>query len=579
MHRSYVLIALVLVVTAGCPVGEPESGDSDANAERGTLSADVTELFVGGTGSSGTTGGTGTGTTTEILPPVFQVAELFSRTFPGTRGATARQFALADMQRSPQTIDINSDGQPDFAVVNGVETGVVQVFASQGANTDLDFLSLSLDRPVFATIFQPDLTGAADIAVGDIDNDGELDVVTCGDEGVFYLRHPNGSHPDGRALNTTDLRYWNVSHIDGTSDMKLSDPQEGSDYPRANLAPANLNSGFLIDDGDGRSNHGLNELKDMVCGGCNHGPLAAPANFKWTVDNRFERVALGDIDNDGDLDIVTSQDWTYSVELGRDTVSAESNVQMIWLLRNPGNETLGINWDISRLGSDERAARTDDSQLATNDRHSAVGLFLLDLDGDGDLDIISAAKTDNDVQVAWFENPGAALVESDLSWTQWRIGSIRAAISVDVGDVTGDGNHDIVVASTEQGQVFLFEQPSTGPEREYDWDGNAIYSSVDGIGPVDVRIADIDGDGANEIISGETGGKVLYLEPPSGDVLGSWTAQTMEQLIPAGQVGLLGAADFDGDNDLDVVIAVDAGNDNEDRVMMLVNVPQTAGGG
>ena len=64
------------------------------------------------------------------------------------------------------------------------------------------------------------------------------------------------------------------------------------------------------------------------------------------------------------------------------------------------------------------------------------------MDGDGDLDIVSASF--NDDTVAWYENDGAAnptFTAADIAT------SADGARSVTIADIDGDGDLDIVSAS------------------------------------------------------------------------------------------------------------------------------------
>ena len=63
------------------------------------------------------------------------------------------------------------------------------------------------------------------------------------------------------------------------------------------------------------------------------------------------------------------------------------------------------------------------------------------MDGDGDMDIVSASKEDN--TIAWYENNGAA----DPTWTAADIATSAAgAWDVYAADMDGDGDMDIVSA-------------------------------------------------------------------------------------------------------------------------------------
>ena len=81
--------------------------------------------------------------------------------------------------------------------------------------------------------------------------------------------------------------------------------------------------------------------------------------------------------------------------------------------------------------------RSTASDIATS-ADGARSVFAADMDGDGDMDIISASI--NDDTIAWYENNGAA----DPSWTAADIAtSADGARSVFAADMDGDGDMDI----------------------------------------------------------------------------------------------------------------------------------------
>ena len=66
--------------------------------------------------------------------------------------------------------------------------------------------------------------------------------------------------------------------------------------------------------------------------------------------------------------------------------------------------------------------------------NGAFSVFVADMDGDGDMDIVSASV--NDDTIAWYENNGAA----DPTWAAADIAtSADGARSVFVADMDGDG--------------------------------------------------------------------------------------------------------------------------------------------
>ncbi|MBU0640360.1 MAG: VCBS repeat-containing protein [Planctomycetes bacterium] len=474
--------------------------------------------LVGGSGtlvsSGGVTGGAG-GTFTENL--------IQERTFLDGRAVVTTTYRINDMTRTPVYIDFDGDGQVDPVVGyqhddRGIIRGVIQILLSRQASNLGDFLSLPLDgggNP-WANLL--------DVAVGDIDGDGALDIVAATRDGVVYLHHPTGRP-------VTDLRYWGNE----TAELEL------------------INGTTETVDSD--------ELLAIVTQAL--GPFVNLDNYTITVEQGYTNVEIADFDNDGDNDVAASRRMTISLEPnpGVEVPPEQIVAGNVQILINPEFATDGQSWTAISIGGHERHS--------VSDRDGAAGVMPYDVDGDGDLDVISAARKDAAVQLAWFENPGTPL-DSATNWTQWRIGSLRDAWTFDVADLTNDGRPDVVATGPETQQMVLFVQPTSGPQREYEWDRYAIVN-FESYQPLDVKALDIDNDGSRELVVGGSEGAVRYFEQPA-NLNDEWGAHVILNCDPPGDVGLLGYGDVDGDGDFDFIAVLDSTeNDNYDRVLWIRN--------
>ena len=156
------------------------------------------------------------------------------------------------------------------------------------------------------------------------------------------------------------------------------------------------------------------------------------ADPSWTSSNiatsadQPQSVFAADMDNDGDMDIVSASD-------GDDTIAWYEN-----------NGAVDPTWS---------AANIDTNADGAQDVHVA------DLDNDGDMDIVSASATDN--TIAWYENDGAA----DPSWSASDIAtSVSGARSVFAADIDGDGDLDVISASYADNTIAWYETSAAIPE-------------------------------------------------------------------------------------------------------------------
>ena len=121
----------------------------------------------------------------------------------------------------------------------------------------------------------------------------------------------------------------------------------------------------------------------------------------------------------------------------------------------------------------------------------ARDVHVADMDNDGDLDIVSVSAFDD--TVAWYENDGAA----NPTFTAANIvTNLDHAYGVYIHDLDGDGDQDIIAASTYDDKITWLENNGAADPT---FAATTIATSADG--PRDVFVADIDSDGDMDIVA------------------------------------------------------------------------------
>ncbi len=183
-------------------------------------------------------------------------------------------------------------------------------------------------------------------------------------------------------------------------------------------------------------------------------------------------------------------------------------------------------------------------QIAVSEEEFSNDCALADLNGDGFLDIVIPDATVEPHNLFWFENPGGTSVLGSSHWTRHSIGQTGSwCKDVRVVDVDGDGALDVVAKPQSRPPLLFF-----GEEHHNAW--ARVEVVAEGSGREGLAIGDLDGDGDTDLVT-----RGAWVENPGGGSARTAGAWGVHPIGEAPEDFKAFVADIDGDGDQDVLFS------------------------
>jgi hypothetical protein len=356
--------------------------------------------------------------------------------------------------------------------------------------------------------------------VVDIDGDGDLDIVWANGQGYstqgtalpvrVYVNNGAGVFADETATRAAGITGWfrgvEAGDVDKDGDWDLILANDFNKRPQLLI---NNGSGVFVDQTTTR-------LPNITMSSA--------------------RAQFGDVDNDGDLDLVFCNNGTTRFGSGQPRLFV--------------NNGAGVFADAT-------------TNLPTGVVAEQMDVLFFDCDNDLDLDIFLATRASTPNQSRLWKNDGAGRFA-----LQSGVPNDATAYSYDAGDIDGDGDLDLIGinAGPSNGELLL-RNNGTGTV----WTNiSANISPNPVVDDNDSRFVDMDMDGDLDLVIGSLGARDrIYLNNGTG----TFTENTVLMAAVSDSTIDVKVADFDNDKRIDFITAQGESGSFQNKIYMNLTGP------
>jgi hypothetical protein len=394
--------------------------------------------------------------------------------------------------------------------------------------TFLLLLSFVNNKLFGQTIFQADFNAKVDmasglypvgVAVNDIDGDGKPDIITANEGSTFFSVFRNISAAAAIIKSTSFAARTDISTGTGS-------------------APESL---FIYDiDGDGKQDVVLSNFNSKTLSVFRNLSTSGIITFAAKVDINVgfyaHSISFGDIDKDGHPDIAVVNPDAGTVSLFRNTSTS-------------GTVSFAAGFDVPVGGKPSSAV-------------------IADIDGDAKPDL-AVVTNDRSLVTLYLNTAGTGAFTTTTFGPRKDFMAGDGAFAIAAGDIDGDNKIDLAVTNLNgRDSVSVFRNTSAT--------GNIAFakpvSFATGVHPYSIRLADLEGDGKNDILVGSwfNNGSVSLLQ--NNSVTGALLFFKQIVLTTGSNPQSVATGDLNADTKTDIVTA----NSYANTISIMQYAPVTA---